>query len=140
VRQLIAKTVSLVKMSEEKSREDPIKLHREGTALSDRGKYKEALEKFLQSSELYKKGGNIFDASYMLYKAAECNYMLKKYENAVEQFLKSAEIAFKRGYDRFAVSALEYARDCYNELKNKEKVKELEKKIKEVKEKLAKTF
>lgn len=126
-------------MSEEKS-EDPIKLHKEGTGLSDKGKYEEAVEKFLLSAELYKKVGNVFDASYMLYKAAECNYLLKKYENAVEQFLKSAETAFNRGYDRFAVSALEYARDCYNELGNKEETEKLEKKIKEVKEKLAKSF
>ncbi|MEA2090543.1 MAG: tetratricopeptide repeat protein [Thermoproteota archaeon] len=126
-------------MGEEKP-EDPIKLHKEGTALSDKGKYKKAVEKFLRSAELYKKVGNVFDASYMLYKAGECNYLLKKYEKALEQFLKSAEIAFKRGYDRFAVSALEYARDCYNKLGNEKKTEELEKKIKKVKEKLAKSF
>lgn len=127
-------------MSEKKSEEDPIKLHKEGTALSDKGKHEEAVEKFLRSSELYEKSGDVFDASYTLYKAAECNYMLKKYENAVEQFLKAAEIAFKRGYDRFAVSALEYTYDCYRELNEKDKAAEMQKKIKEVKEKLAKSF
>jgi hypothetical protein len=38
------------------------------------------------------------------------------------------------------VSALEYARDCYKALTQKEKVKELEKKIKEVKAKLEESF
>jgi len=35
---------------------------------------------------------------------------------------------------------LEYAKDCYTALKNKKKVKELEKKIKEVKAKLEASF
>jgi hypothetical protein len=34
----------------EKKEEDPIKLHREGTALSDAGKHEEAVENFLQAS------------------------------------------------------------------------------------------
>lgn len=124
--------------SDEAVEEDPIKLHRQGTALSDIGKYKEAIEKFYQAHELYEKARNLFDASYTLFKAAECSYMLKDYNTAVERFLKSADIAFRVGYDRFAVSALEYARDCYKALKKKEKAAEMEKKIKEEKEKLSK--
>jgi len=121
-------------------KEDPIKIHREGTTLSDLGKYKEAIEKFLQASQLYKKYGNVFDSSYTLFKAAECSFLLEDYEVAAERFLESAEIAFSKGFDRFAVSALEYARDCYKRLNNNEKVEELEKKIKEVKDKLAESF
>lgn len=34
----------------ESAKEDPIKTHREGTALYDEGKYKEANEKFLKAS------------------------------------------------------------------------------------------
>lgn len=125
-------------IGEETAEEDPIKLHREGTALCDDGKYKEAIEKFYRAYEVYEETRNLFDASYTLFKAAECSYFLKDYKTAVERFLKSADIAFKIGYDRFAVSALEYARDCYKALKKKEKVAEIEKKIKEVKEKLSK--
>jgi hypothetical protein len=66
--------------------------------------------------------------------------MLKDHEKAVENFLKSAELSFNKGFDRFGVSALEYARDCYIALKDKEKVEELEKKIKEIKEKLEASF
>jgi tetratricopeptide (TPR) repeat protein len=121
-------------------KEDPIKIHREGTTLSDLGKHKEAIEKFLQASQLYKKSGNFFDASYTLFKAAECSFMLEDYELAAERFLEAAEIAFDKGFDRFAVSALEYARDCYKKLDKTEKVEELERKIKEVKEKLAESF
>jgi tetratricopeptide (TPR) repeat protein len=124
-------------MSVEK--EDPIKLHKEGNLLYETGKYKEAAEKFLQSSELYEKKSNFFDASNMMFKAGECSFMLKDYETAIERFNKSAELAFQKGFDRFGVSALEYIRDCYKALK-KEKSKEaveLQKKIKEVKEKLA---
>jgi len=114
-------------------KEDPIKLHREGTALSDVGKHEEALEKFLRASELYEKAKNFFDASYALFKAAECNYILKDYKTASERFLKAADLAFKVGYDRFGLSALEYALDCYKAKGEKKKIKELEKKIKEVK-------
>lgn len=118
--------------------EDPIKLHREGTALCDVGKHKEAIDKFYHAYELYEKTRNLFDASYTLFKAAECSYLLKDFKTAVERFLKSADIAFKVGYDRFAVSALEYARDCYKALKQKDKTAEIERKIKKVKEKLSK--
>lgn len=118
-------------------KEDPIKIHREGTALSDVGKHEEAMKKFLRASELYEKAKNSFDASYALFKAAECNYMLKNYSTATERFLKAADLAFKVGYDRFGLSALEYALDCYKATGQKEKAKELKKKIKEVKDKLS---
>jgi len=120
-------------------KEDPIKLHKQGNILYETEKYEEATEKFLQSSELYEKKGNFFDASTMLFKAGECSFMLKNYKAAIERFNKSAEIAFQKGFDRFGVSALEYILDCYKALK-KEKSKEaaeLQKKIKEVKDKLA---
>jgi len=115
---------------------DPIKLHREGTALWDAGKYNEAIDKFLEASKLYEKLQNFFDASYTLYKAAECTYLLKDYNTASERFLKAADLAFKRGYDRFGISALEYAHDCYKATGEEEKAAELKKKIKELKENL----
>ncbi len=124
----------------EKVKEDPVKLHKDANTLYETGKYEEALEKFLQASELYRKANNFFDATSMLYKAGESSYMLKDYETALEYFLKSAELSFKKGFDRFGVSALEYARDCYKALENEEKVQELEKKIKEVKKKLEASF
>lgn len=124
-------------MSNEKAKEDPIKLHREGTALCDIGKPGEAVDKFLKASEIYEKTGNHFDASYTLFKAAECNYLLKDYTNAIERFLKAADLAFKKGYDRFGLSALEYTLDCYRATEEEEKAEELKKKIKEVKEKLS---
>ncbi len=120
-------------------KEDPIKIHREGTALYDSGKHKEAIDKFMQASQLYQKVGNFFDASYALFKAAECSFFLKDYETAVERFLKAADIALGKGYDRFGLGALEYARDCYKAA-GKEKGKEvadLKKRIEEVKKKLA---
>jgi tetratricopeptide (TPR) repeat protein len=76
----------------------------------------------------------------MYYKAGECAYALKDYKVAVEFFTKSADLSFQKGFDRFGVSALEYARDSYKAMDNKAKVKELEKKIKEVKEKLEASF
>jgi len=124
-------------MSVEKAKEDPIKLHKEGTALSDVGKHDKAVDKFLKASELYEKAGNHFDASYTLFKAAECNYLLKDYTTATERFLKAADLAFIKGYDRFGVSALEYALDCYKATGEEKKAAELKKKIKEVKEKLS---
>ena len=124
-------------MSGETAKEDPIKLHKEGTALCDVGKHEEAVDKFLKASELYEKAGNRFDASYTLFKAAECNYLLKDYSAAIERFLKAADLAFQKGYDRFGLSALEYALDCYKATGEKRKVAELKKKIKEVKENLS---
>ena len=127
-------------MSEEKVKEDPVKLHKDGYALYELGKYEEAKENFLRAWELYLKANNFFDATSMLYKTGECAYMLKDHEAALEYFMKSADLSFKKGFDRFGVSALEYARDCYKALENKEKVEELKKKIKEVKKKLAESF
>ena len=124
-------------MSGEKAKEDPIKLHREGTALCDVGKHEEAVDKFLKASEVYEKTGNHFDASYTLFKAAECNYLLKDYSTAIERFLKAADLAFKKGYDRFGLSALEYALDCYKATEEEEKAEELKKKIKEMKDRLS---
>ena len=118
-------------------KEDPIKLHREGTSLSDLGKHEEAIEKFLRASELYEKANNFFDASYTLFKAAECSYILKDYSTATERFLKAADLAFQVGYDRFGLSALEYVLDCYKATGEKRKATELKKKIKEVKDKLS---
>ena len=123
---------------EAEEKKDPIKIHREGTAFSDVGKHEEAMEKFLEASELYEKAGNFFDASYTLFKAAECNYLLKDYSNATERFLKAADLAFKVGYDRFGLSALEYVLDCYKAKGDKEeKAEEIKKKIKDVKQKLS---
>jgi tetratricopeptide (TPR) repeat protein len=124
----------------EKVREDPVKMHKDANAIMDAGKYEEARELFLRTAELYQKVQNFFDATTMYYKAGECGYALKEYEKAVEHFMKSAELSFAKGFDRFGVSALEYARDCQKALGNKKQVKELEKKIKEVKEKLESTF
>jgi len=124
----------------EKVKEDPVKLHKDANTLYEVGKYKEAEENFLRAAELYQKANNFFDSTSMLFKAGECAYMLKEYKTALEHFTKSADLSFNKGFDRFGVSALEYARDCYNALKNKRKVKELEKKIKEVKAKLEASF
>lgn len=120
--------------------EDPVKLHKDGNTLYEIGKYEEAKEKFLKASELYKGKNDFFDATYALFKAGECAFMLKDYAGAVEYFLKSAELSFQKGFDRFGVSALEYARDCYRALGENEKALETEKKIKEVKAKLAESF
>jgi tetratricopeptide (TPR) repeat protein len=120
-------------------KKDPIKFHKQGTALYDMGKYEDASEKFLQSSELYEKKSNFFDASNMMYKAGECSFMQKDYDEAIVRFQKAAELAFLKGFDRFGVSALEYIADSYKALK-KEKSKEflkVQEKIKEIKEKLA---
>jgi len=123
--------------SSESAREDPLKIHREGTALYDEGKYKEAIEKFLKASELYKRNGNYFDASYTLFKAAECSYTQKDYESAIERFLKSADLALEKAFDRFALSALEYALDCYKAQGKEKKATGLKKKIKKLKEKVS---
>jgi len=119
-------------------KEDPVKIHREGTGLSDSGNYKDAIDKFLQASQLYEKAGNFFDSSYTLFKAAECSFLLKDYKTAIERFLKAADIALEKGYDRFGLGALEYARDCYKAAgKEKDKkVSDLKKRIAEVKKKL----
>src|SRR4030066_1036786 len=127
-------------MSEKKEREDPVKMHKDANNLMENGKFEEARDLFLRTAELYRKAQNYFDSTTMLYKAGECDFALKKYEQAADSFMKSAELSFLKGFDRFGVSALDYAKDCYNALGNKEKVLELEKKIKEVKAKLESAF
>jgi tetratricopeptide (TPR) repeat protein len=127
-------------MSEEKVKEDPVKLHKEANTLFETGKYKEAMENSLRASELYLKANDFFDSASMLYKAGESAYALKDYEKSAEHFMKSAELSFQKGFDRYGVSALEYARDCYKALKKEAKVKEIEKKIKETKAKLETSF
>ena len=120
-------------------KEDPIKIHKEGNTLCEIGKHDEAAKNFLRASALYENRNNFFDASSMMFRAGECSFMMKDYKTAIERFNKSAEIAFGKGFDRFGVSALEYILDCHKALK-KEKSKEaveLQKKIKEIKEKLA---
>jgi tetratricopeptide (TPR) repeat protein len=124
----------------ERVREDPVKMHKDANALMDAGKHEEARELFLRTAELYQKVQNFFDATTMYYKAGECGYALKEYEKAVEHFMKSAELSFAKGFDRFGVSALEYARDCQKALGNTKQVKELQKKIEEVKAKLESAF
>jgi tetratricopeptide (TPR) repeat protein len=127
-------------MSEGKVKEDPVKMHKDANTLYEVGKYKEAEEKFLRTAELYHKVQNFFDSTSMLYKAGECAYALKNYEAAVEHFLKSADLSFQKGFERFGVSAMEYARDCYKAMNKKGKIKEIEKKIREVKKKLETSF
>ena len=127
-------------MSEKKEREDPVKMHKDANNLMENGKYEEAKDLFLRTAELYRKAQNYFDATTMYYKAGECDFALKQYEKAAESFNKSAELSFQKGFDRFGVSALDYAKDCYNAMGNKEKVEELQKKIKEVKAKLESAF
>lgn len=127
-------------MSEGKVKEDPVKMHKDANTLMELAKFKEARELFLKTAELYKKAQNFFDATTMYYKAGECGYALKEYKEAIEYFMKSAELSFQKGFDRFGVSALEYARDAHKALGKKKEVEELQKKIKEVKEKLEATF
>ncbi len=121
---------------EEVEKEDPIKIHKEGTTLADVGKFEEASEKYLRASQLYKEAKNFFDASYTLYKAAECNFQLKDYNEAMERFLKSADLAFKMGYDRFGISALEYALDCYKKMGKEDQAEQLKKRIEDAKNNL----
>ena len=122
----------------ETTKVDPIKPHREGTALYDSRNYEDAIDKFLQASQLYEKLGDFFDSSYTLFKAAECNYILEDYEIAAERFLQAADKMLERGFDRLAPSSLEYAIDCYKAAGNEKgsKVTEVKKKIEELKKKL----
>jgi tetratricopeptide (TPR) repeat protein len=117
---------------------DSVRTHREGTAYYDGGNYEEAKEKFLQASHLYEKVQDFFDASYTLFKAAECSFLLKDYKTAKERFLEAADKALQKGFDRFGLSALEYALDCYKtsgEEEGKEGAR-LKKRIAEVRKKL----
>jgi len=76
----------------------------------------------------------------MLYKAGECEYMLKNFKIAVDFFQKSAELSFQKGFERFGVSALEYVRDCYRAIGLDEQVREFTEKITKVKAKLKNSF
>ena len=117
---------------------DPVKLHKAGTSLYDSGKYEEAIDKFLEASSLYEKGKNFFDASYTLFKAGECSFLLKDYDVAIERFMKAADVALEKGYDRFGLGALEYVLDSYKAMgkEKDDKVAELKKKVAEVKKKI----
>ena len=117
-------------------REDPIKMHKEAGALMENGKYAEARDIFVRTAELYYKGQNYFGSAEMYYKAGECAFSLKDNEKGAEFFMKSADISFSKGFDRYGVSALEQARDSQKVLGKIKEVEELNKKIKEVKEKL----
>ncbi len=129
-----------VKLMSQAVKDDPVKMHKEANTLFEAGKYKEAEELFAKTADLYYKVQNYFDSTSMRYKAGECAFALKNHEKAVEFFEKSAELSFQKGFDRFGVSALEYARDAYKALGKRAKVKELDKKILEVKKKLEETF
>jgi tetratricopeptide (TPR) repeat protein len=121
-------------------KDDPVKMHKEANGLFASGKFKDAEELFTKTADLYYKVQNYFDSTSMRYKAGECAFALKNYEKAVEHFEKSAELSFQKGFDRFGVSALEYARDCYKSLGKSAKVKELDKKVQEIKKKLEEAF
>ncbi len=127
-------------MSQDRTKEDPVRLHKEANTLYDLGKHKEAMENFTLAAGFYRKANNFFDSTSMLFKAGECAFMLKDYKTAIEHFLKSADLSFEKKFDRFGVSALEYARDCYKAIKENKKAKETDKKIKEVKKKLEEAF
>ncbi len=127
-------------MSAMSEKEDHVRMHKQANNLFEGGKYKEAMEIFEKTGELYFRVQNFFDSTSMYYKAGECAFALKDYKKAVEDFNKSADLSFQKGFDRFGVSALEYARDCYQALKEKAKIKELDKKIAEVKKKLESSF
>ena len=116
-------------------RDDPIKMHKDGNALMENGKYTEARDLFVRVAELYYKGQNYFGSAEMNYKAGECSFALKDLAKALESFTKSADISFSKGFERFGVSALEYARDCQKELGNTKEVEEINKKIKEINDK-----
>ena len=127
-------------MSTNAVKKDPLKLHKQANNFYELGKYIKAKEAFLEAAELYKKSNNFFDSTSMLYKAGECEYMLKHFKIAVEYFLKSADLSFQKGFERFGVSALEYVRDCYTAIGLEEKVKEFTEKISKVKTKLKSSF
>ena len=123
-----------------KVREDPVKMHKEANSLMDAGKYEEARDLFLRTAELYRKAQNYFDSTTMLYKAGECDFALKNYEKAVESFMKSADLSFLQGFRQVRRQRIRLRERLLQRLRNKEKVQELEKKIKEVKAKLESAF
>lgn len=127
-------------MSEKNVKEDPIKLHKDANALMENGKYAEARDLFVKTAELYYKSQNYFGSAEMYYKAGESSFAMKEYDTAIEWFTKSSDISFNKGFDRYGVSALEWIRDSQKALGNEKEFEELNKKIKEVKEKLESSF
>jgi tetratricopeptide (TPR) repeat protein len=123
-------------MSAKPQKEDPVKLHKDASALKEQGKYAEARDLFAKVADLYYKNQNYFGSAEMYYKAGESAFELKEYEKAVELFMKSAEISLDKKFERFGLSALDYARDCQKALSHTKEVEELTKKIKELKDKL----
>ncbi|HTY76098.1 MAG TPA: tetratricopeptide repeat protein [Candidatus Nanoarchaeia archaeon] len=117
-------------------KEDPVKLHKDASALMENGKYADARDLFTKTADLYYKGQNYFGSAEMYYKAGECSFALKDYEKGVELFMKSAEISLDKKFERFGLSALDYARDCQKALGHTKEVEELTKRIKELKDKL----
>jgi tetratricopeptide (TPR) repeat protein len=116
-------------------KEDPIKMHKDASAMMENGKYVEARDLFIKVADLYSKGQNYFGSAEMTYRAGECSFALKDYEKAAELFMKSAEISFAKGFERYGLSALEQARDSQKALGNSEEVEELAKKIAEINKK-----
>ena len=116
-------------------KEDPIKLHKEANALMENQKYKEAIDLFVKTAELYYKGQNYFGTAEMYYKAGECSTAIKDNEKGAELFMKSADVSLNKGFDRYGLSALENARDCLKVLGKTKEVDDVEKKIAELKKK-----
>ena len=116
-------------------KEDPIKMHKDASAMMENGKYAEARDLFIKVAELYSKGQNYFGSAEMTYRAGECSFALKDYEKAAELFMKSAEISFAKGFERYGMSALEQARDSQKALGNTKEVEELTKKIEDISKK-----
>lgn len=119
-------------------KEDPIKLHKDANALMENGKSAEARDLFTRSGELYFKGQNYFGAAEMYYKAGECSVNLKEYPQAVEFFTKAADVAINKGFDRYGLSALKEAQAVQKTAGNTEAAEEIEKRIKEVNDKINK--
>ena len=122
-------------MSAKPVKEDPIKLHKQAISLMESGKCTEARDIFAEVADMYYSGQNYFGASEMNYKAGECSFQLKDYQKAAELFTKSADIALSKGFDRYGLSGLEQARDSQKALGKTKEVEELEKRIKEIKDK-----
>ena len=116
-------------------KEDPIKMHKDASAMMESGKYAEARDLFIKVADLYYKGQNYFGSAEMTYRAGECSFALKDYEKAAELFMKSAETSFAKGFERYGLSALEQARDSQKALGNSKEVEELAKKIADINKK-----
>jgi tetratricopeptide (TPR) repeat protein len=123
-------------MSDKNVKVDPIKMHKDASALMESGKCDEAIDMFAKVAELYHKGQNYFGSAEMYYKAGECAMNLKDYQKSVEYFMKSSEISFAKGFERYGLSALESARDCQKALGNTKEVEELNARIKQITDKL----